>query len=52
MLVNPAKHPSVKKDLGLTFVDWLVSSAGQQAIASYKIGSDQLFFPNATQPGV
>jgi len=52
MLVNPAKHPSVKKDLGQAFVDWLVAPAGQQAIAGYKIGSDQLFFPNATQPGV
>lgn len=47
MLVNPAKHPHVKKDAGQAFVDWVISPEGQQAIASYKIGSDQLFFPNA-----
>jgi len=47
MLVNPAKHPHVKKDLGQTFVDWVVSPEGQRTIAGYKIGSDQLFFPNA-----
>jgi len=47
MLVNPAKHPQVKKDLGQTFVDWVVSPSGQAAIASYKIGGEQLFFPNA-----
>ncbi len=47
MLVNPAKHPHVKKDLGQAFVDWVISPEGQKAIADYKIGSDQLFFPNA-----
>ncbi len=47
MLVNPAKHPQVKKDLGQAFVDWVVSPSGQAAIASYKIGGEQLFFPNA-----
>jgi tungstate transport system substrate-binding protein len=47
MLVNPAKHPHVKKDLGQAFVDWVVSAEGQKAIAEYKIGADQLFFPNA-----
>jgi tungstate transport system substrate-binding protein len=47
MLVNPAKHPHVKKDLGQQFVDWVVSPQGQAAIAGYKIGGDQLFFPNA-----
>lgn len=52
ILVNPAKHASVKKDLGQQFVDWIVSPAGQAAIASYKIGGEQLFFPNAGQPGV
>jgi tungstate transport system substrate-binding protein len=52
MLVNPAKHPTVKKDLGETFIDWLVSPEGQQAIAGYKIGGEQLFFPNAGQAGV
>ncbi len=51
MLVNPAKHPSVKKDLGQTFVDWVVSPEGQKAIAGYKIDGEQLFFPNAGQPG-
>jgi len=50
MLVNPEKHPNVKKDLGQTFIDWLVSPAGQQAIADYKIDGQQLFFPNAGQP--
>jgi len=47
MLVNPAKHPHVKKELGLAFIDWLVSPEGQQVIAGYKIGGEQLFFPNA-----
>jgi tungstate transport system substrate-binding protein len=50
MLVNPAKHAHVKKDLGQRFVDWLVSAAGQKAIADYKIGGEQLFFPNAKPP--
>lgn len=47
MLVNPAKHPHVKKDLGLAFIDWVVSPDGQKAITDYKIGGEQLFFPNA-----
>jgi tungstate transport system substrate-binding protein len=47
MLVNPEKHPNVKKDLGQAFVDWVISPDGQQAIAEYKIGGEQLFFPNA-----
>jgi tungstate transport system substrate-binding protein len=47
ILTNPAKHPNVKKDLGQQFIDWLVSQEGQKAIADYKIGGDQLFFPNA-----
>jgi tungstate transport system substrate-binding protein len=47
MLVNPAKHPSVKKELGQAFIDWVVSPEGQNAIASYKINGEQLFFPNA-----
>ena len=50
MLVNPAKHPHVKKDLGQKFVDWVISPAGQAAIASYRIEGEQLFFPNA-RPG-
>jgi tungstate transport system substrate-binding protein len=52
ILVNPAKHPNVKKDLGQTFIDWIVSPEGQAAIGSYKIDGEQLFFPNAGQPGV
>ncbi len=51
MLVSPAKHPNVKKDLGQRFVDWLVSPEGQKTIAAYKIDGQQLFFPNANQPG-
>lgn len=51
MLVNPDKHPTVKKELGQTFIDWLVSPEGQKVIADYKIGGEQLFFPNAGQPG-
>jgi tungstate transport system substrate-binding protein len=47
MLVNPAKHPHVKKDPGQAFIDWVLSPAGQKAISSYKIGGEQLFFPNA-----
>ncbi len=51
MLLNPLKHPNVKKDLGQAFVDWVISPEGQKAIAEYKIGGEQLFFPNANQPG-
>ena len=51
MLVNPAKHPHVKKEPGQAFIDWLVSAAGQKAIADYKIEGQQLFFPNANVPG-
>jgi tungstate transport system substrate-binding protein len=51
MLVNPEKHPSVKKDLGQQFIDWLVSSEGQKAIADYKINGEQLFYPNASDSG-
>jgi tungstate transport system substrate-binding protein len=47
MVVNPAKHPQVKHVLAQAFVDWVVSPAGQSVIASYKIGGEQLFFPNA-----
>ena len=47
MVVNPAKHPHVKQADAQKFVDWVVSPAGQTAIASYKIGGEQLFFPNA-----
>jgi len=47
ILVNPAKHPHVKVADGQKFIDWVVSDAGQKAIADYKIGGEQLFFPNA-----
>jgi tungstate transport system substrate-binding protein len=50
ILVNPDKHPHVKQDLGQAFIDWLVSSEGQRAIADYKINGQQLFFPNADDP--
>lgn len=47
MLVNPAKHPNVKKEWGQAFIDWILSPEGQKAIADYKINGEQLFFPNA-----
>jgi tungstate transport system substrate-binding protein len=49
ILVNPAKHPTVKRDLGQVFIDWLISPRGQKAIADYRINGEQLFFPNAGQ---
>jgi tungstate transport system substrate-binding protein len=51
MLVNPEKHPSVKRADGQAFVDWVVSAEGQKVIADYKIGGEQLFYPNANQSG-
>ncbi len=51
MLVNPEKHPAVKKELGRQFIDWLVSRAGQKTIAAYKINGEQLFYPNGEDPG-
>lgn len=51
MLVNPAKHPHVKREAGQKFVDWVVSPSGQAAIAAYKINGQQLFFPNAKTGG-
>ena len=51
ILVNPDQHRYVKRELGQAFVDWLVSAEGQRAIADYKIGGEQLFFPNAGQEG-
>jgi tungstate transport system substrate-binding protein len=47
ILVNPQKHPHVKKELGQAFIDWLVSREGQDAIAAFKLDGEQLFFPNA-----
>jgi tungstate transport system substrate-binding protein len=49
MVVNPARHPQVKLVEAKKFVDWVVSPTGQSAIASYKIGGEQLFFPNAAK---
>jgi tungstate transport system substrate-binding protein len=51
MLVNPEKHPNVKKELGQTFIDWLISPEGQKVIANYKIDGQQLFYPNADDHG-
>ena len=50
MLVNPAKHPNVKRDLGQQFIEWLISAEGQNAIANYKINGQQPFYPNASDP--
>jgi tungstate transport system substrate-binding protein len=47
ILVNPARQPHVKQDMGQAFIDWVVSAQGQQAIAAYTINGEQLFFPNA-----
>ncbi|WP_340119455.1 substrate-binding domain-containing protein [Pelagibius sp. 7325] len=47
ILVNKEKCPSVKADLGQTFVDWVLSDEGQKVIADYKQNDQQLFFPNA-----
>jgi tungstate transport system substrate-binding protein len=52
ILVNPEKHPHVKKAEGQAFIDWIISPEGQKAIADYKINGQQLFFPNATAQGV
>ena len=49
MVVNPAKHPHVKQADAQKFVDWVTSVAGQANIAEYKIGGEQLFFPNASK---
>jgi tungstate transport system substrate-binding protein len=51
ILVNPEKHASVKRADAQAFIDWIVSPEGQQAIASYQIGGEQLFFPNAHDGG-
>ena len=50
MLVNPDKHPNVKRQYGQAFIDWLVSPDGQNAIAGYKINGKQMFYPNADDP--
>jgi tungstate transport system substrate-binding protein len=51
ILVNPARHPHVKRAQGQAFIDWIVSPEGQKAIAEYRIGGDQLYFPNAHEVG-
>jgi len=51
MLVNPERHPNVKRAWGQAFIDWLTSPTGQQTIAGYKIAGEQLFFPNYKPPG-
>jgi tungstate transport system substrate-binding protein len=51
MLVNPAKHAHVKKELGQQFIDWVISKEGQDAIRAYTINGQQLFFPNAAPTG-
>jgi tungstate transport system substrate-binding protein len=51
MLVNPQRHPNVKKELGQQFIDWLISAEGQKVIADYRIDGQQLFYPNADEPG-
>ncbi len=51
ILVNPERHAHVKRAEGQAFINWLLSPEGQKAIADYKINGEQLFFPNAAQPG-
>jgi tungstate transport system substrate-binding protein len=50
ILVNPVKHPNVKKEFGQQFINWLISAEGQKTIAGYKINGQQLFYPNANDP--
>jgi tungstate transport system substrate-binding protein len=50
ILVNPARHPRVKAELGIAFIDWVTSSEGQDAITSYKINGEQVFFPDYIPP--
>jgi tungstate transport system substrate-binding protein len=49
-VVNPERHPHVKKELGQAFIEWLILPEGQKAIADYKIDGEQLFYPNADDP--
>jgi tungstate transport system substrate-binding protein len=50
ILINPAKHPDVKKELGQEFIDWLISPDGQETVGDYKIDGQQLFYPDANEP--
>jgi tungstate transport system substrate-binding protein len=52
ILVNQERHPNVKASDGRIFINWLTGPAGQKAIASYKINGQQVFYPNAGQPGM
>ena len=49
IVINPQRHPHVKRALAEAFTTWLLSSEGQQAIAEFKINGEQVFFPNATR---
>lgn len=51
MLVNPARHPHVKRDFAMAFIDWITGGEGQQTISSYRIEGESLFFPNAKKEG-
>ncbi len=51
ILVNPARHPHVKAEMGQAMIDWLLSDTGQAAIAAFRVDGQQLFFPNADGPG-
>ena len=50
MLVNPERYPKVKADLGMAFIEWLTSREGQDAIASFKVQGEQLFYPDHVEP--
>ena len=50
ILANPQRYPTVKKELGQQFINWLISAEGQRDIAGYKINGEQLFYPNAEDP--
>jgi len=50
VLVNPERHPHVKREAGQALIDWLRSKTGQDAIAAFEVGGQQLFFPNAVEP--
>ena len=51
ILVNPARHPHIKHDLGQAFIDWLLSKDGQSAIGAYRLEGQQAFFPTAAAGG-
>lgn len=47
MLVNPERHSSVQAEAGMKLIDWITGPEGQAAIAGFKVGGEQLFFPSA-----